>query len=150
MDPWYYEQIEIGFNYRMTDISASLGISQLSKIDDFVEKRTKIAELYDRELITDNVKGIERSKEVKSSYHLYPILTNGSRERRDLYHTLHENGVRVQVHYIPIYKQPYYRRMQFDRFPNCEHFYDRVLSIPIYPKLESIEQSFVIDILNKV
>ena len=150
MDPWYYEQIEIGFNYRMTDISASLGLSQLTRIDEFVKQRIDIASRYDSEIKNKNIKPISRNKSVKSSYHLYPILTNGSRERRDLYSLFHENNIRAQVHYIPIYKQPYYKRMQFDIFPNCEYFYDRVLSIPIFPKLMVEEQSFVIDILNNM
>lgn len=149
MDPWYYEQVEIGFNYRMTDISASLGMSQLSKLETFVSIRNKIANRYDSEILNKNVKPVLRSIEGRSSYHLYPILTNGSRERRNLYHILHENEVKVQVHYIPIYKQPYYRRMQFELFPNCEYFYDRVLSIPIFPTLDSTDQDFVIDIINK-
>ncbi len=149
MDPWYYEQIEIGFNYRMTDISASLGLSQLSRIDKFVEQRIRIANVYETSIKNRNITSVKRVPGTKSSYHLYPILTNGGRERRDLYNLFHENNIRVQVHYIPIYKQPYYRRMQFDIFPNCEYFYERVLSIPIYPKLRSEEQSYVINILNK-
>ena len=149
MDPWYYEQIEIGFNYRMTDISASLGLSQLARIDKFVAQRSSIAEVYASAIKNNQITPIERITTIKSSYHLYPILTNGSRERRDLYNLFHENNIRVQVHYIPIYKQPYYRRMQFDIFPNCEYFYERVLSIPIYPQLSSPEQASVINILNK-
>lgn len=149
MDPWYYEQVEIGFNYRMTDISASLGSSQLSKIDAFVDRRSEIAKRYDSEISNKNIKSIFRNVTEKSSYHLYPILTNGSRERRELYHLFHKNDVKAQVHYIPIYKQPYYRRMQFELFPNCEYFYDRVISIPIFPSLSSSDQRFVIDIINR-
>lgn len=148
MDPWYYEQIEIGFNYRMTDISASLGSSQLKKIDDFVERRIEIACRYDEEIVNSDVTPIYRSEEIKSSFHLYPILTKNSRSRRELYNIFHQQNIRVQVHYIPIYKQPYYKRMQFDIFPNCEFFYDRVLSIPIYPTLKKSEQMQVIDIIN--
>jgi len=150
MDPWYYEQIEMGFNYRMTDISASLGISQLTRIDDFVNRRIEISKIYDSKILSKGIKPIKRNVKVKSSYHLYPILTKGSRERRELYALFHENNIKVQVHYIPIYKQPYYRRMQFDSFPNCEYFYDRVLSIPMFPGLSIEDQNSVILILNKV
>jgi UDP-4-amino-4,6-dideoxy-N-acetyl-beta-L-altrosamine transaminase len=149
MDPWYYEQIEIGFNYRMTDISASLGVSQLTRIDEFVNKRIKIANMYNSKIINKDIVPIKRNDKVKSSFHLYPILTSGSKERRDLYDLFHENNIRVQVHYIPIYKQPYYKRMQFDAFPNCEYFYDRVLSIPIFPSLTVDDQCSVISILNE-
>ena len=148
MDPWYYEQVEMGFNYRMTDISASLGSSQLSKIEAFVDQRSNIAKRYDNEILNKNIKSIFRNTTGRSSYHLYPILTNGSRDRRELYNLFHENDVKVQVHYIPIYKQPYYRRMQFELYPNCEYFYDRIISIPIFPTLESRDQKYVIDILN--
>ncbi len=150
MDPWYYEQIEIGFNYRMTDISASLGISQLNRIDNYVKRRVDIASKYDLEIKNSNIRPIDRNESVSSSFHLYPVLTNSSDARRDLYNLFHENNIRVQVHYIPIYKQPYYKRMSFEIFPNCEYFYDRVLSIPIFPKLKEEEQNSVIKILNEL
>lgn len=142
---WYYEMQELGFNYRLTDIQAALGASQLERADVNLEKRRKIAARYD-ELLKD-IPGVATpcvGTDIGHAYHLYVIKTS---RRKALYDFLREHQIYTQVHYIPVHLQPYYRRLGWKKgdFPKAEHYYEQCLSLPMYPSLTEEEQNFVID-----
>lgn len=152
---WYYEMQELGFNYRITDIQCALGISQLKKLDSFIKARRRIAKIYD-EIFSDNhYFDVTIEKENReSSYHLYPILLKDkfAKYKKDIFSKLRQEGLGVQIHYIPVYKQPYYQNLGFDyeSCPVCEEFYRREMSIPMYPTLNDEDIEFVKDKLFKV
>lgn len=152
---WNYQQVLLGYNYRLTDIQAALGISQMSRIDEFVTRRHEIAERYDRELVSLPITTPWQSPDTYSSYHLYPILVNQARSgkaQREAYDTLQRNGVNVNLHYIPVYRHPYYQSMGFEPgyCPQAETYFTQALSIPVYPALTSDEQGFVINVLRQM
>jgi UDP-4-amino-4,6-dideoxy-N-acetyl-beta-L-altrosamine transaminase len=147
--PWFYEQKELGYNYRMPDINASLGLSQLKRLSGFVEKRRKIANRYLDKIISPNVSFLTEMSYGLSCYHLFPILLKSNEKRLSLYNKLLENDIKTQVHYIPIYKQPYYKNIK-GNWPNSEEFYSRVLSIPIYFDLDFSLQKEVSNIINSI
>ncbi len=134
---WYYEQQVLGFNYRLTDIQAALGISQLKRLDNFVDKRKKIAERYFNEL--ENVTLPYQHPDTCSSWHLYVVKIEN---RKEVYQRLKLKGIMSQVHYIPINKQPFYMDKKLD---NSSNFYHNCLSLPIYVGLSSKEQLKVIE-----
>ena len=134
---WYYEQQTLGFNYRMTDIQAALGISQLKRLNSFVEKRKEIANFYMQNL--NNVLLPYQHPDTNSSWHLFVKQTQ---EREKLYKHLLEKGVQTQIHYIPVSSQPFYSR---ETMPNCENFYKNCLSLPIYFDLSKEEYKQVIE-----
>ncbi len=143
---WYYEMQELGFNYRLSDIHAALGSSQLERIEDGLARRRNIANHYSEvfddlpEIITQKVTSSQRSDH--HAYHLYVIRTN---HRKELYDHLHGQGIFVQVHYIPLHNQPYYvKRYGTQNFPNAEAYYEQCLSLPMYPSLTPDEQEFII------
>jgi UDP-4-amino-4,6-dideoxy-N-acetyl-beta-L-altrosamine transaminase len=147
--PWYYEMQSLGFNYRLTDIHAALGLSQLQKLDLFIDKRNKIASIYNnafkevRDLI---VPPIVPDSSVHA-YHLYPLLLDPKISRHEFFLNLKEKGIHSQVHYIPVHLQPFYQNhygYQEGDFPFAEDFYRREISIPIFPKMESDECEYVI------
>lgn len=145
--PWYYEQIDLGYNYRITDIQAALGISQLGRIDKFLEKRKKIAAKYDEAF--KDFDGIEIPKQAEysnSAYHLYVIKVDKS-IRKALFEYLRANNIGVNVHYIPVYTFPYYREHGYEnvKCENAEKLYESIISIPIYYDLSDEEQDYVID-----
>jgi len=145
--PWYYEMQELGYNFRITDIQCALGISQLKKLPEFVEKRRGIAKKYDKAFET--MKGIEPLQEKEGqfgSYHLYVIKVDAEK-RKALFEHLAAKGINCQVHYLPIHLQPFYQKMGFAKgqFPNAESFYEKILSLPMYPTLKEEEQQRVID-----
>lgn len=148
-EPWWYEMRHLGYNYRMTDIQAAIGISQLKKLDAFVKRRKEIARAYD-----DAFKGYGSCSALpndgSSAYHLYPILASFKKERRPVFEYLRKAGIGVQVHYIPVHLQPYYQNhFGFKRgdFPVAEGFYDREISIPMYPSLTDDQ---VHEVISKV
>lgn len=152
---WYYEMQELGFNYRITDIQCALGLSQLKKLDSFVESRRRIAKTYN-EIFEDNPYfdvTVEKDNR-ESAYHLYPILLKDefAKHKKEIFTKLRANGLGVQVHYIPVYKQPYYQELGFDSklCPVCEEFYKRELSIPMYPTLTDEDIEFVKETLYNV
>lgn len=145
--PWYYEQIDLGYNYRITDIQAALGISQLERIDKFLEKRKKIAAKYDEAFRDFN--GIDIPKQAEysnSAYHLYVIKVDKS-IRKELFEYLRANNIGVNVHYIPVYTFPYYREHGYEnvKCENAEKLYESIISVPIYYDLSDEEQDYVID-----
>ena len=152
---WYYEMQHLGFNYRITDIQCALGLSQLKKLDSFVENRRKIAEKYD-EMFEDNpyFDVVKENPDGESAYHLYPILLKEkyANHKKEIFSKLRSEGLGVQVHYIPVYLQPYYQNLGFNKglCPVDEEFYKRELSIPMYPTLTDEDLEFVQEKLYKV
>lgn len=149
-DDWYYEMQFLGYNYRMTDIQASLGISQLKKLPAFVERRRKIASAYEKAFKGNAYFDIASEKEYAcSSYHLYPIRLKDEfkNKKSEIFSKMRENGLGVQVHYIPVYLQPYYQNLGFEKgiCTRAEDFYQREISIPIYPSMTDDDINYVIE-----
>ena len=149
--PWYYEMHEIGYNYRITDIQCALGSNQLNKLKQFVLKRRKIAKTYEDYFSNIvNIKTPSQGLNIAHAFHLYPLQINFKRtkiDKKTLFKKLFKNKINLQVHYIPIHLQPYYKnKYDFNKgdFPNAEKFYEKEISLPIYPKLRLVEQKFVI------
>lgn len=152
---WNYQQIDLGFNYRLTDIQAALGLSQLQRIDDFVAKRHAIATRYDQILPGLNIITPWQHEDSYSAYHLYVIRLNLDETKitqRQVYEGLREIGVLVNLHYIPVYRQPYYEKLGFKigYCPRSEQFYSQAISIPMYPALTNAQQDYVVEALSSV
>ena len=152
---WYYEMQYLGFNYRITDIQCALGASQLNKLDSFITSRRRIAKIYDEIFSENPYFDVTIEKENReSAYHLYPILLKDKyiKHKKEIFSRLRQEGLGVQVHYIPVYKQPYYQDLGFnvELYPICEEFYKKELSIPMYPTLSDGDIEFVKDKLFKV
>ena len=149
--PWYYEQIKLGFNYRMTDIHAALGLSQLKKLSGFIAARRKIARRYD-EFLNKNLMELPTwGRDNKSSLHLYVIKVPETYHKR-IFQALREQEIMVNLHYMPVYAHPFYAAMGFKRsdFPNAEKYYRCAISIPIYPDLSQVDQDHIISLINQV
>jgi UDP-4-amino-4,6-dideoxy-N-acetyl-beta-L-altrosamine transaminase len=148
---WYYEQISLGFNYRMTDLQAALGISQLSRINLFIKKREDIVYKYSNELDMSKVSLLKQKDKVKSSHHLCVIkLNKGGRNLRDsLYYHLQENSINVQIHYIPLYRNKFYNGSGCkEGYINSEKYYDTALTIPLFPDLQESQRREIVDLIN--
>ena len=148
---WYYEMDVLGFNYRMTDLQAALGKSQLKKIDLFTKKRNQIAKIYNENF--KNIKNLKiptKSKKISHAYHLYTILIDFKKfnfSKNKFMKFLHDNKIGSQVLYIPVFLQPYFKRKynyDANKFPVSMKYYEQALSIPIFYSLKKIEQNFVI------
>ena len=152
---WNYQQIDLGYNYRMNDIQAALGLSQLKRLDKYVERRHKIAKIYDKELKNLSINIPWQAPLVYSSYHLYPIVLNTNsnhNSQKKIYEELRKNQIGVNLHYIPVHRHPYYEKLGFKKndFPEAEKFYQRAISIPMFPTLLDEHQNYVIKTLKKV
>tara|TARA_B100000427_G_scaffold329152_1_gene344283 strand:+ start:1503 stop:2669 length:1167 start_codon:yes stop_codon:yes gene_type:complete len=152
--PWYYEQIKLGFNYRMTDIQAALGVSQMNRLDSFLQKRHEIFDRYN-EYFQDLpvIKTPWQNKDSYSSLHLYVIRVDNSKSKMNhkaLFNHLRDNNIGVNIHYIPIYRQPFYSKLgfNFSDFPESEKYYSEAISIPIYPDLEEKSQEFIYKLIK--
>lgn len=153
--PWYYQQIELGYNYRITDVQAALGTSQMKRIDTFVDRRSELAKRYTKELVDLPLILPYQSQAAKSAWHLYVIQVDDNKckkSRKQIFEELRAKGIGVNVHYIPVHTQPYYKNMGFKYgdFPISEQYYERAISIPMYYKLTDEEQTYVIQSLHEV
>ena len=151
---WYYEQLNLGYNYRLNDLQSVLGISQMKQLDSFVKERNTLAIGYN-DLITRSQIIIPKIKsENYSSWHLYIIRINSNNNalnRNSIFEKLRNNGIYVNIHYIPIYRQPYYQKMNFklEDYPESEKYYKEAISIPIFPGMTSEQQEKISSIISE-
>ncbi|MEZ5041042.1 MAG: UDP-4-amino-4,6-dideoxy-N-acetyl-beta-L-altrosamine transaminase [Saprospiraceae bacterium] len=142
---WYYEMQELGYNYRLSDINCALGLSQLSRAADGLQKRRALAQAYDLAFEQSAVKPLLPPVDGGHAYHLYIIQTD---ERKELYDLLRSHGIYCQVHYIPVHLQPYYQQLGWRKgdLPIAEAYYERCLSLPMFPELTAIQQQQIIEL----
>jgi len=150
--PWYYEQLELGFNYRLTDLHAALGLSQLARIETFVARRRDIAQRYDERLRALPVVTPWQHPDAVSATHLYIVRLDRSRVRRthrEVFDALRAASVGVNLHYIPLYRQPYYSRLGHTAaaYPEAERYYAEAISLPMFPALTEVQQDRVVTAL---
>jgi len=150
---WNYQQIHLGYNYRITDIQAALGHSQMARLDAFVARRHEIAERYDAAFADLSITIPWQYPDTWSSYHLYPIRvrqTDCGKTQRQVYDAFMDAGINVNLHYIPVYRQPYYEAMGFKAgyCPEAERYHKEALSLPMFPTLTETEQKMVINTLR--
>ena len=151
--PWYYEQQELGYNFRLTDLKSALGLSQLKQVDNFIKKRNNIAKIYNNSL-----KNLELTLPFvdnfnHSTFHLYiiRIKNRGSWSQKNIFQKLIRNGINVNLHYMPIYKHPFYKKFKFKEknFPNAETYYQEAISLPIFPTLTVKEIKFIVKTIKE-
>ena len=153
--PWYYQQVELGFNYRMTDLQAALGLSQLVKLDGFVARRRQLAARYERLLAELPLTVPTAQADAESAWHLYVVrldLACIAHSHRQVFEALRLAGIGVQVHYIPVHLQPYYREQGFAAgdFPEAERYYAEAISLPLFAAMTDAEQDQVVATLCQV
>ncbi len=153
--PWYYQQIDLGYNYRMTDIQAALGISQMERLDEFVMKRHVVADKYNQELQGLPIVLPWQHPDTYSAYHLYVICLEEdkiAKTHKQIFEELRQAGIGVNLHYIPVHTQPYYRQLGFcwGDFPVSEYYYSTAISIPLYSAMIEVDQNYVIKTLKEV
>jgi UDP-4-amino-4,6-dideoxy-N-acetyl-beta-L-altrosamine transaminase len=151
--PWYYQQIALGFNYRLTDVHAALGLSQMRRIDEFVARRHEIARVYDEAFADLPVSAPWRHKDTRSAFHLYVVrlkLDKIRKTHRQVFENLRSRGIGVNLHYIPVYRHPYYGQFGFDHsaFPESERYYAEAISLPMYAGLSEGDQRHVIETIK--
>jgi UDP-4-amino-4,6-dideoxy-N-acetyl-beta-L-altrosamine transaminase len=150
--PWYYQQLDLGYNYRMSDIHAALGLSQIKRLDEFIERRHKIAKLYNELLEDSNFQIPYQANDSFSSFHLYVIRVNNSKlkNRKEIFERLRSNGILVNLHYIPVYHHPYYRQFSIDlsKLDDAESYYEEAISLPIYFGLTDDEVRMIVNTLQ--
>ena len=148
---WYYEQIDLGLNYRMSDLCAELGLSQLNRLEHFVNERNRLAENYDNAFCgSDMIKMPARQRYVKSAFHLY-VVKVPAEKRLYVFNSLRDVGIGVNVHSIPVYWQPYYETLDFERghCPIAEAVYAQILSLPLFPTLTERDQKYIISSIER-
>lgn len=151
--PWYYQQIDLGFNYRMTELQAALGVSQMARLDDYVARRHALAARYDALLADLPVTRPWQHPDTYSGLHLYAIrlqLERISKTHRQVFDSLREQGIGVNLHYIPVHTQPYYQQMGFKAgdFPEAERYYAEAISLPMFQTMSEAQQDQVIAALS--
>ena len=149
---WYYQQLHLGFNYRMSDVHAALGLNQMKRLKEFVIKRNSLASNYDSLLKDLSINIPIQSKECFSSFHLYIIRIpekSQTFDRLQVFERLRSNGIGVNVHYIPVYRQPYFQKFNFSYkdFPESEAYYSEAISLPLFPNLTKQQQEEIINIV---
>jgi len=152
--PWYYQQIDLGFNYRMTELQAALGISQMDRLDEFVARRHEIANRYEQALINFPVTKPWQHPDSYSGMHLYVIrlqINSIKKTYSQVFNVLREQGIGVNLHYVPIHTQPFFQKMGFSMgdYPQAEHYYSEAISLPIFQGLSHQQQDQVINELGK-
>ena len=153
--PWYYQQIELGYNYRMTDIQAALGYNQMARLDMFVARRRQLAKRYDELLAELPLRTPKQSENSNSSWHIYIVRIDKScvnKSRTDIFEEMKKRDVTLNLHYIPVHLQPYYQAMGFHAgaFPMSEHYYEEAFTLPLYYELTDKEQDKVVQALKDV
>jgi UDP-4-amino-4,6-dideoxy-N-acetyl-beta-L-altrosamine transaminase len=149
--PWYYQQIDLGFNYRLTDMQAALGLSQLRRLDQYVNQRHSLAKNYDRLLQDKPVVIPFQHSDCYSSFHLYVVRLQLDEMRvgqREVFERLRSNGIMVNLHYIPLYKQPYYSKSPSRvEFPEAERYYKEAVTLPLFPTLDAQVLENIVDVM---
>jgi len=154
--PWYYQQITLGYNYRMTDLQAALGVSQMQRLDDYITRRHDIAARYNRELSDLPLTLPTQADYGHSAYHLYVIRLDldaiAPLTHAQVFQSLRDRGILVNLHYIPVHTQPYYQAMGFrwGDYPQAEAYYKNAISIPMYPTMSDEAQTQVIQALHEI
>lgn len=148
--PWYYEQVALGFNYRMTELQAALGLNQTKRLEQFIDRRHEIGRAYGAMLDGLALQSQQAEPHSRSALHLYPIRLRDADRRRDVFDALRAGGIGVNVHYIPVHLQPFYRRLGFQpgQYPNAEWYYAGAISLPMYPDLGEAAQQHVVATLK--
>ena len=154
MRPWLYEQISLGYNYRMNEIQAALGCEQLKRIDNFILKRHVLADRYNKKLSNLPFNLPTKIPDTYSSFHLYVISLSENLKksmRLKIFKKMRKRGIEVNFHYIPVHLHPYYKNIGFKKgdYPVAENYYERAMSIPIFPSLSKENQNYIIECLNK-
>lgn len=150
--PWFYQQLDLGYNYRITDIQCALGCSQMRKLDKFLKRRRELAERYNNAFIEcDNIVIPYQLPDTQSGWHLY-IVQVKNHDRKQVFETLRDKGIGVNVHYIPVYMHPYYQEHGYRdvHCANAEEIYSHIISLPLYPGLTDDQQDYVIDTLKQL
>lgn len=152
--PWYYEMHNYGFNYRLTDIQAALGLSQLKKIDKFAARRREIVEFYRKEFLHDErFSFLEEKNYSKACFHLFPLLLNFDKvkmSKKEVFVKLQEKGLNLQIHYIPVHLQPFYKQLGFKEgdFLKAENYYKKTISLPLYYGLKNCDLKRIVKIIK--
>lgn len=148
---WYYQQVDLGLNYRMTELQGALGVSQLKRIDGFVSRRHELAKRYETAFDGIPVSVPHQAESGYSALHLYPIVVNDSAQRKPLFEHLRDKNIGVNVHYIPVHTQPHYQQLghKVGDYPVAEDYYSRAISIPMYSSLTNEEQDYVIKCIRE-
>lgn len=150
--PWFYQQFDLGYNYRITDIQCALGCSQMKKLDRFLARRKEIVARYNEAFADcDNIITPYQLSDTESGWHLYIVQVKNC-DRRQVFETMREKGIGVNVHYIPVYMHPYYQEHGYENVhcANAEEIYSHIISLPLYPGLTSEQQDYVIDTLKSL
>lgn len=152
---WYYQQVDLGYNYRMTDLQATLGVSQMQRLDEFITNRHTLQERYDQLLSNLPIVKPYQNQDSFSALHLYPIqldLNIVDKSRQQVFDELRKNGIGVNVHYIPLHTQPYYQNMGFIKgdFPNSENYYENTISLPLFQRMTFEQQNEVVKVLKDI
>jgi len=149
--PWYYQQIELGFNYRMTELQAALGLSQMNRLDGYVTRRHDLARRYDEKISSLALSTPWQHPDSYSSFHLYIVRLDQGGKRRKVFEDLRKDGIGVNVHYIPVHLNPYYQALGFSAgdFPASERYYSEAISLPLFPGMTDADQDLVVSSLSE-